>query len=71
MPQGFIVVELNHQRWMHKSGPKEDDRLAVEGRDVEGDCAFNDAFCYGETELLFSGLWRKTGMVQGEEFRSE
>lgn len=56
---------------MHKSGPKEDDRLAVEGKDVEGDCAFNDAFCYGETELLFSGLWRKTGMVQGEEFRSE
>lgn len=59
---------------MHKTGPKEDDMLAAEGRAVEGDCAFNDAFCYGETELLFSGaavLWRTTGMVQGDEFRSE
>lgn len=56
---------------MHKTGPKEDDRLAVEGRAAEEDCVFKAAFCYGETELMFSGLWRNIGMVWGEEFRSE
>lgn len=48
---------------MTKTGPKEDGRLAVEGRAVEEDCVFNAAFCYGETGLLFSGLWRLIGMV--------
>lgn len=56
---------------MHKTGPKEDDRLAVEGRAVGEDCVFNAAFCYEETELLISGLRRKIGKLCGEEFRSE
>lgn len=71
MPQGFIVLRVKSQRRMHKTGPKDNDRLAVEGRAVGEDCVFNAAFCYEETELLISGLRRKIGKLCGEEFRSE
>lgn len=33
---------------MYKTGPREDDTLAVEGRAAEEDCVFKAAFCYGE-----------------------
>lgn len=50
---------------MHKTGPKEDDRLAVEGRAVGEDCVFNTAFVMGRQSCCFLGSRERLGWCAG------